>query len=84
MGRGTAAGEPREDEDGAERQRAQMRGDESAEGLCLSCAHSSRIVSARGSEFWLCRLAAGNPAFTKYPRLPVLRCPGYERRSREA
>ncbi|HEX9747146.1 MAG TPA: CoA pyrophosphatase [Methylomirabilota bacterium] len=46
-------------------------------GLCAACALARRVVSARGSEFWLCALAARDPAFAKYPRLPVLRCPGY-------
>jgi hypothetical protein len=34
-------------------------------------------VSARGSTFWLCALSASDPRFPKYPRLPVLRCPGF-------
>ena len=46
-------------------------------GLCAACANARRVVSARGSEFWLCALSARDPAFAKYPRLPVLRCPGY-------
>jgi hypothetical protein len=51
-----------------------------AVGLCADCAHAQRVVSGRGSLFWLCRLSANDPAFARYPRLPVLRCPGHERK----
>ena len=47
-------------------------------GLCANCRHTATITSARGSLFWLCRRSEREPAFPKYPRLPVLRCPGYE------
>jgi hypothetical protein len=46
-------------------------------GLCTTCTHARRIESERGSEFWLCQLSATNPRFPKYPRLPILTCPGY-------
>lgn len=46
-------------------------------GLCLTCAHSRQIRSDRGSLFFLCKLAESDPAFPRYPRLPVLSCPGY-------
>ena len=52
-------------------------------GLCARCTHSRQIESARGSKFWLCQLSATDARFPKYPRLPVLSCPGYER-SRES
>ena len=52
-------------------------------GLCAECAHGRRVVSGRGSVFWLCRRADGDSAFPRYPRLPVLRCAGYEGRSSE-
>ena len=52
-------------------------------GLCAGCAHGQRVLSARGSVFWLCRRAAKDAAFVRYPRLPVLRCPGYEQEARE-
>ena len=48
-----------------------------AVGLCGGCLHASEVASARGSVFRLCRLSAVDPAFAKYPRLPVLRCLGY-------
>jgi len=37
--------------------------------------------SDRGSIFYLCRLAATDPSFEKYPRLPVFSCTGYYPRS---
>jgi hypothetical protein len=46
-------------------------------GLCLDCAHARRIESERGSIFYLCELAVVNPAFRKYPALPVVICSGY-------
>jgi mannose-6-phosphate isomerase-like protein (cupin superfamily) len=36
------------------------------------------IRSDRGALFYLCALSAGDPRFPKYPRLPVLRCAGYQ------
>lgn len=47
-------------------------------GLCERCRHAQKIESDRGSRFLLCRLSFSDPAFPKYPRLPVLRCSGYE------
>ena len=54
--------------------------DVAAVGLCAACAHGRTVVSGRGSTFWLCQLSASDPRFTKYPRLPVLRCAGFARR----
>jgi hypothetical protein len=48
-------------------------------GLCAGCAHARQVSSARGSIFWLCRKSESDARFPKYPRLPVLRCEGYER-----
>ena len=49
-----------------------------AAGLCARCKHAQIVVSERGSQFVLCRLSAIDSRFAKYPRLPVLMCPGYE------
>ncbi len=49
-------------------------------GLCASCLHQRLIRSGRGSTFSLCERGLSDPAWPKYPRLPVLRCPGHERR----
>jgi hypothetical protein len=48
-------------------------------GLCADCVQARRIESRRGSVFYLCELSATNPAFTKYPRLPVIQCDGFEK-----
>jgi hypothetical protein len=49
----------------------------SAVGLCATCRHA-RTVPSRRTVYWLCRLAATDPRFERYPRLPVTRCDGYE------
>jgi hypothetical protein len=54
-----------------------MTEDEARVGLCFTCRHSQRVPS-RTSVYRLCRLAAVDPRFDKYPRLPVLRCAGYD------
>jgi|HubBroStandDraft_1064217.scaffolds.fasta_scaffold929441_2 hypothetical protein len=46
-------------------------------GLCADCGHAQRILSQRGALFFLCGLSLCDPHFAKYPRLPVLRCPGF-------
>ncbi|MEX2261406.1 MAG: hypothetical protein WD696_05615 [Bryobacteraceae bacterium] len=48
-------------------------------GLCASCVHMRRIRSDRGSVFYLCRLAAVDARFVKYPALPVRICSAYEK-----
>ena len=49
-------------------------------GLCFDCEHARVIRSDRGSIFYLCKLHATDPRFVKYPRLPVLSCPGYRKK----
>ena len=49
-------------------------------GLCRTCAHS-RQVPSRTTLFWMCGLAATDPRFPRYPRLPVVRCAGYRQAS---
>jgi hypothetical protein len=46
-------------------------------GLCADCSHAQRILSQRGTVFFLCGLSFGDHRFAKYPRLPVLRCSGF-------
>jgi hypothetical protein len=55
-----------------------------AVGLCADCANARRVTSTRGSTFWRCALADRDPRYAKYPRLPVLRCPGHVARGNEA
>ena len=45
-------------------------------GLCESC-RNARVVQTRTSTFYLCELSVVDPAFPRYPGLPVLRCSGY-------
>ena len=49
-------------------------------GRCTTCVHQKLIRSGRGSEFSMCLRHRTDPAYPKYPRLPVLRCPGHEPR----
>ncbi|MHB1467541.1 MAG: hypothetical protein ACYCX7_00100 [Solirubrobacteraceae bacterium] len=52
-----------------------------AGGLCEGCAHQQEVRNTRGSVFSLCLRSRSDPAYPRYPRLPVLACPGYERRA---
>jgi len=47
-------------------------------GLCIDCRHARIMRSDREAVYYRCSLAATDPRFPKYPRLPVLNCPGYE------
>jgi hypothetical protein len=46
-------------------------------GLCVTCEFMRQVRSDRGSTFYLCERSLSDPRFAKYPRLPVLECPGY-------
>jgi hypothetical protein len=52
-------------------------------GLCDSCRHQRVVRNTRGSEFSLCERSKTDPAFPRYPRLPVMECVGYEQRRRD-
>jgi hypothetical protein len=52
-------------------------------GLCDSCRHQQLVSNTRGSVFSLCRRSRTDPAYPRYPRVPVLACPGHENRPRE-
>jgi hypothetical protein len=47
-------------------------------GLCDSCVHQQLVHTTRGSTFSLCQRSKTETEYAKYPRLPVLRCPGHE------
>jgi hypothetical protein len=47
-------------------------------GLCDSCRHQRLVPNTRGSVFSLCARSRTEPEFPRYPRLPVLECPGFE------
>ncbi|MFL5820196.1 MAG: hypothetical protein ACJ76S_05880 [Solirubrobacteraceae bacterium] len=52
-------------------------------GLCDSCRHQRLVHNTRGSTFSLCERSRTDPAYPRYPRLPVRSCPGYQRRDPE-
>jgi hypothetical protein len=52
-------------------------------GLCDSCRHQRVVRNTRGSVFSLCRRAREDDRYPRYPRLPVIGCPGYEPGPRE-
>ncbi|HYM44636.1 MAG TPA: hypothetical protein VES65_00535 [Solirubrobacteraceae bacterium] len=47
-------------------------------GLCDTCGHRVTVRNTRGSVFSLCGRSRQDPAYPRYPRLPVLACDGYE------
>ena len=50
-------------------------------GLCATCRNARKVVNRRGSTFLLCALWVVDERFPKYPRLPVLACPGWKPRT---
>ncbi len=48
-------------------------------GLCHTCAFVRRVENRRGSVFYRCDRSREDPSFPKYPPLPVLECPGFEK-----
>jgi hypothetical protein len=50
-------------------------------GLCETCEYRRLVPNTRGSVFSLCTRSRTDPAYPRYPRLPVLECRGYEQRS---
>ena len=54
-----------------------------AVGLCATCRWVRLVTNRRGSVFYRCLRAdtdPPDPRFVRYPSLPVLQCPGYDRR----
>lgn len=50
-------------------------------GLCNICVYQRVVGNTRGSVFSMCERGVRTgerDAYPKYPRLPVLECPGYE------
>ena len=60
------------------RQEEEKLGIARAVGLCADCRYMRLIESDRRSKFYLCERSVTDPSFSKYPRLPVLQCGGYE------
>jgi hypothetical protein len=52
--------------------------EQAAIGLCAGCRHARPVKSERGARFLLCERSIHDGKFQKYPRLPVVQCPGYE------
>jgi hypothetical protein len=51
-------------------------------GLCDACEHQKLVRNTRGSTFSMCLRHRTEPErYPKYPRLPVLACPGYSSRA---
>jgi hypothetical protein len=50
-------------------------------GLCDTCTHQQVVRNTRGSVFSLCLRSRTDPAYPKYPRVPVLSCAGHEPRA---
>jgi hypothetical protein len=53
-------------------------------GLCDTCRHQRLVRTGRGSLFTMCLKAREDPAFPKYPPVPVHACPGYEKGASQA
>jgi hypothetical protein len=47
-------------------------------GLCARCLHARAVVTRRGSTFVLCEASLTDGRLERYPRLPVVRCHGFE------
>lgn len=47
-------------------------------GLCADCRFALLNRTRRGTTYLRCGLAAEDPRFPKYPRLPVQRCSGFQ------
>jgi len=51
-------------------------------GLCARCIHARIIQSDRGSQFLRCGLSDTDPAFPRFPALPVRTCTGFAERDK--
>jgi len=47
-------------------------------GLCDRCRHQRLVHNTRDSVFSLCERSRTDPAYPRYPRLPVEACAGFE------
>lgn len=48
-------------------------------GLCENCLNVRKLETKIGATIYLCRLSAKDPHFPKFPPLPTLACPGFEK-----
>ena len=49
-------------------------------GLCGVCRHAKLNETRRGTTYLRCTRAAWDITLSRYPRLPITQCGGYERR----
>jgi hypothetical protein len=47
-------------------------------GLCSVCRHARTTGNRRGSVFYLCTMAERDPRLSRYPPLPLARCPAFQ------
>ena len=47
-------------------------------GLCDDCVHAKVNRTRRGTAYLRCLRAVWDQRLTRYPRLPVTECPGFE------
>jgi putative YjhG/YagF family dehydratase len=47
-------------------------------GLCAGCLYRREVRSDKGAVFTLCRRGLNDSRYPKYPRIPVLRCAGFD------
>jgi len=47
-------------------------------GLCADCRHARAIRAASERGYIQCLRSRTDPRYPKWPRLPILSCPGYE------
>ena len=47
--------------------------------LCASCNYQRILKTASGNPIVMCRRSETDPAFAKFPPLPVLDCAGHEK-----
>jgi hypothetical protein len=59
-------------------EREQARRPPATAGLCATCRFARVIVNDRGSQFVRCERSKTDPAFRRFPPLPVHACPGYD------
>ena len=47
-------------------------------GLCPGCRHVRVVRSRTNQDYYRCERSTADARYPKYPRLPVLRCDGYD------
>jgi propionyl-CoA synthetase len=47
-------------------------------GLCADCQYAKLTETRRGPAYLRCTRAEWDATLPRYPRLPVLKCPGFE------